>query len=669
METARPFVALRSAICSADNAVLHILNREGHHTIQLPRLAADARAVEEFLPELATALPSLDPNFRGLLLLEPSLPASWLQLRWETLQLSGRPLSSQVLVVRNAVWGHTRSRVGDATRFLALFPPTEFSFMDRLQPWLRSGQLRTCRAAFLKEQMSAASELLIIAHGRAHGLVDADGCVFDLPVAHPMPERIWLLACNVDGAMDKLAQRLLRHGCRSVIAATSDLSAPETASLLEDYLASRACDESISWLGRAERALGARPNSRTLTIWGECDIDSTPCAAWNRLSWDNAHGDRRRPPLDDETTRDEFLAAHQHAVSPHAWPLTRAWMWPPLLWLAEKHHHPAMRELAEAIGDSRSPQAIRGLAAAARRVGNYVQMARYLALGLGIPELPVTERAEILGALANLFIDLDLPESAAAIIERHEDCLWDDPHERHLAEFKRLDWTARMEARRGRLGIALDCMSTKRKRATVDTGRELAWQLYLATWGALAGQVSGDVAANFAEEGAQRLASVTPQDVVGHGNETIAYLLRALAAHAWASRESRDSARLNIARSWLGHAEDRLSDDDPGPWAYTIVYLHLQCAAPRESLERALAALERARYFLEAASLAGFSDRQSKRCKLLARFQQRRQHILAELSEVTDVTETLAEAAAREKTESDADELPASAARLGVMPL
>jgi hypothetical protein len=59
---------------------------------------------------------------------------------------------------------------------------------------------------------------------------------------------------------------------------------------------------------------------------------------------------------------------------------------------------------------------------------------------------------------------------------------------------------------------------------------------------------------------------------------------------------------LNIVRSWLGHAEDRLSDDDPGPWAYTIVYLHLQCAAPPESLDRALSALERARYFLEAAS-------------------------------------------------------------------
>jgi len=293
-------------------------------------------------------------------------------------------------------------------------------------------------------------------------------------------------------------------------------------------------------------------------------------------------------------------------------------------------------------------------------------MAKYLALGLSIPDLPVTERAEILGALANLFIDLDLPESAAAIIERHEDCLWDDPRERFNAEFKRLDWAARMEARRGRLHIALDFMTTKRKRAPVDDGRELAWQLYLATWGVLAGQVSEDVAAKFADEVAQRLGSVIPQDVVGHGNETTAYLLRALAAHAWASR---DLARLNIVRSWLGHAEDRLSDDDPGPWAYTIVYLHLQWVAPRESLERALSALERARYFLEAASLAGFSDQENKRRKLLARFQKRRQHILADLSELPDFAEALAEAIAREKTESDANELPASAARLGVMPL
>jgi hypothetical protein len=70
---------------------------------------------------------------------------------------------------------------------------------------------------------------------------------------------------------------------------------------------------------------------------------------------------------------------------------------------------------------------------------------------------------------------------------------------------------------------------------------------------------------------------------------------------------------LNSARIWLDHAEDRLTDDDPGPWAYTIAYLHLQGAAPPESLDRALSALERARYFLEAASISGFADRESKR--------------------------------------------------------
>jgi hypothetical protein len=181
------------------------------------------------------------------------------------------------------------------------------------------------------------------------------------------------------------------------------------------------------------------------------------------------------------------------------------------------------------VGDSRSPQAIRGLAAAARRVGNYVQMAKYLSLGLGIPDLPVTERAETLARwpiFSSTSTCQKAPRQSSSVMKIACGMTRD---ERFMAEFKRLDWTARMEARRGRLHIALDFMSTKRKRAAVDTGRELAWQLYLATWGVLAGQVSEDVAANFADEVAQRLGSVTPQNV-GHGNETIAYLLRALAA-------------------------------------------------------------------------------------------------------------------------------------------
>lgn len=667
MGNSLPFVALWSEVSPLGDVVLHILTREAHHTVPLPAIGANSKAVEEFLPGMVRAIPSTDPHSRWLLLLEPSLPETWQRLRWEALNLTGRSLSSQALVVRSAAWHHQQADTGKGAFFLDLFPPEEFSFGNRLQPLIQSGNLRTCRPAFLKEQMVAARDLFIMAHGRAHGLVDASGNSFDLPIAHPMPERIWLLACNVDDAIDTLAQRLLDQGCRTVIAATSDLSAPEMARLVEDqFVNGNDLNENISWLARAAgTSHSGGGGSHVLTIWGNVSIDRSPCAEWNRLTWDSEHGAWGRSPLDDETTSEEFLGAYEQAMSPQAWTLTRKWMLPPLLWLAEKHHHPAMKQLSMQIGDSKSPEAIRSLAAAARRVGNYVQMAKYLSLGLNIPDLPVKEKAEYLGALANLFIDLDLPESAAAAIELHEDCNLDDPKDRGEAEFRRLDWMARTEARRGRLHIALDLMTAKRKQAEFDTGRELAWQLYLSTWGYVAGQVSMDVATSFASEVTERLASATSQ-YVGYGNETIAYLLRSLTTYSWATN---DSECLHIARGWLHHAEDRLTDDDPGPWAYTIAYLYLQQEAPSNSFDRAISALERARYYLEAASLSGFANSESDRHRLLERFQRRRNDILAELNDSLGAfaTSALAESTSRVKIETDCSS--ESVALHGTLPL
>ncbi len=662
-----PFVALWMDDPARDSAALHLLSRDTHRTLPLPDIAESTHAVEEFLPELLRAMPSPDPAARWLLLLEPSLPQSWQRLRWEALSLAGRPLAAQALVIRSAVWCRQGNGTGKAARFLDLFPRSEFSFLGRFQPLIQAGRLRTSRASFIERDMAAGGDLVIVAHGRSHGLVDADGNSFALPAAHPMPERIWLLACNVDGAMGDLAQKFLNQGCRTVIAATGDISAREMACVVESlFAAARLPDENRSWLAQAAASFNGRGCPLALTIWGECDLDPTACAAWNRMTWDDKHGNSRRPPLDDETTRDEFLAAYQHATSPQAWPLTRDWMLPPLLWLAEKHDHPAMRDLSTRLDDTKSPQAIRALASAARRVGNYAQMARYLSRGLQIPDLTVGERADYLGTLANLFIDLNLPESAAAIIELHQECLWDDPEDRYWADFKCLDWMARMEARRGRLHLALDHMTAKRRQARTDSGRELAWQLYLATWGVLAGQVPAQTAATFAGEVAQRLAGSTPE-TLGNGNETVAYLLRALAVHAWVSH---DSAQLTLVKSWLPHAEERLTDDDPGPWAYAIAYLYLQRAAPPPSLDRALCALERARYLLEAACLSGFAGRGDERRRLLGRFQQRRKGIVGQLDESvgTRTAEALAEPATRADAEIDADD-PGSAARLGTMPL
>lgn len=667
MNHALPFVALWREDRAKESAALHLLTRDTHRTLPLPDVAGHPQAVEAFLPELLPVMPSPDPAARWLLLLEPSLPQSWQHLRWEALALGGRPLAAQALVIRRATWHREETSTHQPARFLDLFPPAEFSFLDRFQPLLQSERLRTSRASFIGRDLTAGGDFIIVAHGRSHGLVDAAGDSFALPIAHQMPERIWLLACNVDGAMDHLAQNLLRGGCRTVIAATGDISAPEMAGVVESVFAgARLPGENRSWLARARAAFDGAGNPLALTIWGECDVDPTACAAWNRMTWDDEHGNSRRPPLDDETTRDEFLSAHQHATSPQAWPLTRDWMLPPLLWLAEKYHHPVMRELSTQIGDARSPAAIRGLASAARRVGNYAQMAKYLSRGLQIPDLKVNEKADYLGALANLFIDLNLPESAAAIIELHQDCLWDDPEDRYWADFKRLDWMARMEARRGRLHLALDHMTAKRRRARTDSGRELAWQLYLATWGHLTGQVRAETAAAFAAEVAQRLAGST-REMLGNGNETFAYLLRALAAHAWVSH---DLAQLTLANSWLPHAEERLTDDDPGPWAYAIAYLCLQRAAPPLSLDRALCALERAHYLLEAACLSGFAGRGDERRRLLDRFQQRRKGIFGQLDDSvgTGFATALTESATRAVREIDADD-PGSAACLGTMPL
>ena len=569
--------------------------------------------------------------------------------------------------MRSAEWAPQGRSASQSTFFLNLFPPKEFLFGDHLQPLINSGTLRPCLPAFLQNRMTTAVDLIITAHGLAHGLVDAGNDPFDLPVTHPMPERIWLLACNVDNAMHILAQRLLKQGCRTVIAATTLLSAPEMARLVENMFAHESDREPhLSWLTQAEMAFNGAASPYALTIWGTVDIDCSSSAQWNRLTWDEQHGARHTLPLDDETTAVEFQDAHQQAMSSFIWPLTRQWMLPSLLWLAEKHHHPAMAKLSEELGNSHSPEAIRGLAAVARRVGNYPQTAKYLSLGLNLPDLSEKEKADYLGALTNLFIDLNLPESAAAAIELHEDCLIEGVKDRHTADFKRLDWRARTGARCGKLHVALDHMTAKRKKRESDGGRELAWQLYLATWGQCAGQV---LATNpFASEVTARLTA-NPQKI-GHGNETIAYLLRSLAAHAWLSDDPTARA---VVSAWQSTAEDRLSDDDPGPWAYTMAYLYLQKAVPEQSFERALSALERARYYLEAASLAGFAHRENDRRRLWSLFQQRREKTLLQLNDHGGIgitqAQAMTEAASRTRTENKTDHLPANAALFGTLPL
>jgi hypothetical protein len=625
MQTGTPFISLWLDAEPNGDMALRLFSPTAERRIPFPTLGATVTAVEQFLPELAEIVPLTQS--RWLLLLEPTLPETWQDLRWESLTLRGRPLGEQALIVRYAAWpaAGKSSAYNAEARLLNLFPDDEHDFIAGLQPHFRSGRLKKCRSSQLPVQLANSSELFIVAHGQATGLVDAGGQTFEIPDAYPMPACIWLLACNVNGAMSHLTRRLLEKGCHTVIAATGDLSAPQMEALIEQWCGASDMNPA-DWLAMHPNL--AEGGVRALTVWGHIDLDFADTAEWNRRTWREAHGDHPAMPLDDETTREEFFAAYAQFSAKTIWPMTASQMAPHLLWLAERHDHIAIDTLKRHVGQQDTPAAQHALAVAARRAGNFEQMARYLSRGLGTPCLTDSDRSDYLGALANLFIDLDLPSAAQNAIEAHENCQLENSAATVWEEFKRLDWMARASARHGKLAVAFDHLNAKRRRAKPDDGRELAGLLYLSGWGQLTGEIPFDTSAALANEASHRLASVG-NELIGYGNETSAYLLRALAAYAWASG---DDAAISTVLRWQPVAVMRLVTDDPGPWAYTLIFLYLLKRISETEFERAIGALVRSRYYLEAGMFLGLAGHDDHGRDKLKRFQDRRWNTVVALN-------------------------------------
>jgi hypothetical protein len=296
-------------------------------------------------------------------------------------------------------------------------------------------------------------------------------------------------------------------------------------------------------------------------------------------------------------------------------------------------------------------------------------MARYLSLALSMKDLPLRDQANCLGQLANLWIDLDLPKQARRAIDRHADLLIEDVKARQWADYKRLDWQARCMAREGRFAEALDSLAAKQCLATDDGSREIAGQLYLSAWGLIADQVDSDRAESLARGAMTRLEHLQSAQI-GEGNATMVYLLRALAAYAWATG---DRASLELIIGWRDEARRRLSAHDPGPWAYLLAFLHLggERGSGDEDLRRALAALERSHYHLEAGMFAALAGDCQIADERLQRFQQRRTATLQALGQVPP-EELLAardESTYRATDEAQGQTSKASMALLGVLPL
>jgi hypothetical protein len=670
METSPSFVALWVDKQGDGSPRLNILTQESAVAGKLPNTQPPVSALELLLPQLPELIGA--PTERQLLLLDASLPPDWLALDWEGMTFRGRPLPLSFLVVRRPKWGSKQQTGIHRTKFLNLFPRTEHDFPAAMRDFVTRGSIRPCSLAFLAQELQQVSELVVFAHGDGRGLMDAERNLLSFPEVRPMPDRIWLLACNVTGAMNRLAEELLDQGVRTVISADGYLSAPEMEALVHSWLSSG--DESAdpaAWLGRRDdSARSADGGVHSLRIWGEIDLDRSASAPWNRLAWDLRHGEPGQLPLHDLTEEAEFLEAYTGVTAAPAWPTTRQTLAAPLLWLAEKFHHPSIESLERLLGSTDSPDAIHALAASARRVGNYRATARYLSRGLELPGLHAAQRADYLGGLANLLIDLDLPASSFEVIRLHEDCDIDDTVAKSSTDLKRLDFLGRTEARRGNFEVALMHLAAKRYRAVPEEGRELAALLYVGTWAHIAQKVDASAIEGLANEA---MAYLDPLDYesVGRGNDTNKYLLRAVAAFGWATRQ-KDA--LELTTRWRVTAIDRLVEHDPGPWAYLLAFLKLAGLATPADFHRAHAALERAGYLLEAAMFIGLDGRPDEGRRLLQRFDLRRTDVLAAL-ELNDRSKLLppstfhAEALERQQLESSVFGDALAVARSGVMPL
>ena len=670
MSVSPPFVAL----WADDRQRVRVLTRERHLTdLPLPEVPSACHAVEEFLPQLGDCM---EPSSQGrsLLMLEPSLPATWFALPWERMSLHGVPLGSQALVVRRASLYDLSARIVGPARYLNLFPANEHPFEVGLESLVSAGILRGANARYLALDGAGSSDLFILAHGDQRGLLDAKRSPFVLPDMHPMPARIWLLACNVGGAMNSLAGELLDRGCRTVIAAVGNISAPQMESVVAGWVARSDLDfDPANWL--AARTLEAEDGStQALSVWGATAVGRGESAVWNLRLWQVRHGKADKLPLDDATDAAAFNAALADMSASDIWQVTREEMAPALLFLAENIHHPSVSELERTverqIGGQATPWILQALASTARRFGNYPRMARYLLRSLNLKSQSAEATADCLGQLANLFIDIDMPAAALDIVARHQDLDVSDQEASRSADFKRLDWQARAEARRGRFDVALMHLRVKRRRAIHDMEedgrRELAGLLYLGAWGHLAGAVPSRDIQPLVQEAGQMLELLVPE-VISYGNDTAKYLLRSLAAWGWASG---DEKLLDNLAFWRDTASARLDEHDPGPWAYVLIFLHLAGKVDKRDAACALESLVRARYMFEAAMFGSWSNN-ADAGTWLRRFRQGREDILSamEATDATAFTHLREEAISRSSAEENSLGQIRLAAQQGVMPL
>lgn len=626
-----PFVALRQAA----GRQLQLVTSASIRFLDATEVESDvARALREFTVQ----------GLRPWLLLDATLDAPWHERAWED-ELRARGLVRGCSVARRAY-----VRFGDAvfapapeSYWVNLFPPASaadgFAFVERFQEAAAQGRLRKVPYDRLGQAaIPACADLFILAHADARGLLDRHGnpMATDWLFSVSLPKRVWLLACNVGGAMYRLAEQLMDRGVRTVVCATAELSAPAMAQIVRQWTAARPHTRLEPWLLEVASEDAVEGGARRLTVLGEFMLDVSKGAPWHEAVWhDGACPDAGALERELEAAPEKFDAALAILGEPTLWPMAYEHMHPIVLRIAENIDHSAMARLMRGGPRRETPDILLALANAAYRKGHYPHAAECLAKTLQSPALPASLHAKALGLLVNVLIDLHFQaaaEKAVAAHERFADAALASTETRLVLdenEFKRLDWKARIAFRNADFDRAIRSMA--RKLQTSDNpAREIAWLLYFHAWKA---HKHGDAVSaegrKLRDKAIEALEESLASDRLG-GNSDVGYLLRALACYAALARD--DTARQAV-RQHTKIIDDGLMTLDPGPWAFAVLYLAMdQDPWALEQAEHALDALWDAGYFLEGAAFAARLPVKDQASKFMERFDSRRADTLTAFS-------------------------------------
>lgn len=640
----------------------------------LDRSLSLGAALAEPLVARLTAL--LDTGGTLRLHLSRDLSAAWTDGPFEWLTLAGQPLFGRLIVERLAPALFDPAPPIAPEREVAVLnliaPDEQIQPADALDATLvriYDGQAAVeHRLADMDPTRIGA--LIVIAHGTECDdeppLRLPDGRPWSLPLERGLPPLVILMACGNDtGNLLVDGRRLLDAGAKAVLAPLGRPCPAAAGAFLADFVrAWRTGRRLDAILAEAQRPASAARGARLLHLLGRGDLrmDRAPEPAESsdaelvvavrggqdraltvlidrltlRALQQGAELDqaeqRLRQCLDagrDNETGERWLGERLEAVSERLWPLSRAWILPLEVLLAEAHDHRRLPRLeAACAGFGRNalgwPPSFHHYGAKLYyRTGRYALALQEVALGLNRlgAEDPCERGRGLLGHLVSLLVDVDLPAPAAALHQRLDDCLArrTDP-EVAWDRFKLRDRAARIALRQGRIERAATLYRLKRAESVHfggDGQRELAWLLYIESWRDPLG-----AAIHPAQEVESRLDAIGTLDP-GPGNDDILYLLRAYAAWAWRAQRPEAVERLERFTPLL---EARLFAGDAGPPGFVFAYLHL---CRREGLagtlelpswETIATVLEEQRYFLELAAFAALLGERNQAARLLDRF-------------------------------------------------